>query len=588
MTFSSLSEYYAYIEADKTILYNFNISSALISLRDGMSGDDEKRICSFELFFNDFSFIDGKANGKLKYFNGDQYPNFSLFDDNLAYIITQAEAIQNPKYKAKYNHLLWESPAKNIKYARAAVDNYFSFIESFTYPLPDNLSNHVFENTYKNLIILCQTVNYKKEDALQYLLSVLGSGKINGYKEYALIRFIVENGSKISTPIIQACFDYVLKVTDTIVYPDLTKEFLELLILISPKVKQTSKIYQNRLAECYVAEASLATENFLMHDLYFKSLSHFKKAGNKERIEAITVLMEDVKKKLEFKLLKIEHKDDLLQKWFNEKVKLVNTLVNDYLPKDIYEYIILSESILPKAAILDEEVRPVSFDFIHVQNFDINKNISGKQKSGINPYYLQIRNFGLRELWLIFSKGFKAGKINYESLISFLKEYTWYGQNFTNRNNEGQLDGFDWIALLSPALFSFFNQSQIDLSTNSNNDVGYILAIDSMVIKFEGLLREFSRQIGAQTIEVKENETSERISFDKLLENEKLLAVIPEDDIAYLKFLFTSAGMNLRNNIAHSFYKANDYSAGTMFLLITALLRLGNYELKTITNDVLN
>ena len=165
-------------------------------------------------------------------------------------------------------------------------------------------------------------------------------------------------------------------------------------------------------------------------------------------------------------------------------------------------------------------------------------------------------------------------------MIDFLKNNSWYGQDFTYLNADGQIEGFNWIELLSPSLFGFFTQSEIDIKQNKNNNVGYILPIDSLVIKFEGLLREFSRHIGAQTIEIKDNGTEERISFEKLLENEKLKALLPEDDIALFKFLFTSEGMNLRNNIAHCFFQTKNYSAGTMLLLITALLKLGNYVLK--------
>jgi hypothetical protein len=128
---------------------------------------------------------------------------------------------------------------------------------------------------------------------------------------------------------------------------------------------------------------------------------------------------------------------------------------------------------------------------------------------------------------------------------------------------------------------AFFVQSEVDLKTNIHNPQGYILAIDSLVLKFEGLLREFSRMIGAQTIEIKDNGTEERIGFDKLLDNEKLKALIPEDDIAFFKFLFTSSGMNLRNNVAHCFFTTKNYTSAVMLLLIVALLRLGNYELKT-------
>ncbi|WP_442905860.1 hypothetical protein [Kaistella sp.] len=41
--------------------------------------------------------------------------------------------------------------------------------------------------------------------------------------------------------------------------------------------------------------------------------------------------------------------------------------------------------------------------------------------------------------------------------------------------------------------------------------------------------------------------------------------------------------MNLRNNIAHSIFTTRNYSSGTIFLLIVALLRLGNYKLKSNT-----
>lgn len=181
---------------------------------------------------------------------------------------------------------------------------------------------------------------------------------------------------------------------------------------------------------------------------------------------------------------------------------------------------------------------------------------------------------------MVFLKGIKNGKVSFETLIDFLMKHSWYGQDFTFTNADGETEGFNWIELLSPSLLNFFTQSEIDIKLNKNSNQGYILAIDSLVIKFEGLLREFSRNIGAQTIEIKDNGTEERISFEKLLENEKIKELVPKDDIALFKFLFTSDGMNLRNNIAHCFYTTKNYSPATMFLLIAALLKLGNYKFK--------
>src|SRR5207244_1532583 len=130
----------------------------------------------------------------------------------------------------------------------------------------------------------------------------------------------------------------------------------------------------------------------------------------------------------------------------------------------------------------------------------------------------------------------------------------WYQHDIVYQNDNDNKEIFNWIDLLSPALHQFFDQSEKDIRDKINNERGYIMCIDSLTIKFEGIIQHLSNYIGAQTIEVKEDGTEARISFDKLLDNEKFKALYPDDDIALLKFLFTSEGLNLRNNIAHSFY----------------------------------
>lgn len=294
--------------------------------------------------------------------------------------------------------------------------------------------------------------------------------------------------------------------------------------------------------------------------------------------------MEQAKKTIDPKKVSFELEDEKVNKalnqWWDFTKEKTTQLIEKGNDKDIYGYLIL-ENIFPKATILNEEIKPVMLELVSTIVFDINKNIN-KNKSGfINPYSLQIKIFSVEQIRLVFSNGIKSGKISYESLIDYLKNNSWYGQDFTYLDTNNETQGFNWIELLSPSLQSFFVQSEIDIKTNKHNSQGYILAIDSFVLKFEGLLREFLRMIGAQTIEIKENGTEERINFDKLLDNEKLKALIPEDDIAFFKFLFTSDGMNLRNNIAHCFFTTQNYTSAIMVLLIVALLRLGNYKIET-------
>ena len=583
MNFSSLDEYYEYLDNDNEFSHlDLNTYKYIMALRDKTEHQNKKKFCSYELFFADFSIEEGKHIPKFQS-GANTYPSLELFDDNFEYIIIRSKKAQNPKYKAKYNHLLWLSPQKHIDFAKQAIESYLLLLKNSSFSVDDNLKCFSFGKYYKNLFVLSQKVNYKKDEITTYFVSLLESEKLNDFTKYSLMEFIVENWKNLDSQIKQTFFDYTKNRIDQLADREL-ESYLNLLVLLSQKLKTSPNEYHERLGDYHISQ--LQKENnksFIAHHYYTNALEAYKKANNKNKIEQTAVLLEQAKKTIDLKKVSFELKDEKINDGFNQWwdfiKKKVNFLIENTNDKEIFEYLIL-EQLFPKADILNQEIRPITLDFVSTMTFDINKNIS-KNKSGIiNPYSLHINSFTINHIGLVLSKGFESGKISFESLINYLKNDSWYGQEFTYVDTNNETQGFNWIELIAPALQSFFIQTEIDLKTNSHNSQGYILAIDSLVLKFEGLLRELSRIIGAQTIEIKDNGTEERISFDKLLENEKLKALIPEDDIAFFKFLFTSNGMNLRNNVAHCFFTTKNYTSAVMLLLIVALLRLGNYKLE--------
>jgi uncharacterized protein DUF4209 len=569
--FDNIEAYYNFLEKDKGLLNDPNLSNELINLRDKNKVGEIKSVYDYELFFTDFSFQKGKIAPQIKYTNGDAYPSFSLFDDDLKYIQLRAGVIKNPKYKAKYNHLLWESKHKHIDYAKKAIDNYYFLLNDNFLLSEDNLQQIAFENYFKNMFILSQAINYKKDEVLNFLVSILNSQNLNGFRSYSLINFVLNEGKQIDTSIFQFLYSYCGEVINSDRYKDCIEQYLKLAIVLCSKLEISPTSFHNILAAFYVKKAEETAESFIAHDFYLKALTNYQKAGNKNKKEETSVSLEKTKKGMKFKSIAAEDSDEQLQEWAEKLNIITDELIENFSSKEIFEYIINPGHIFPKAEALNDNARPMMFDYITVKTFDINKNIRNGN-AGINIYWLYIQNFTLRQLHQIFLKGYKNGKISYKTLVDYLTQYSWYGSHHEEEN-------YNWIELLSPALNSFFKQSEIDIRDDRDSNAGYILAIDSLVIKFEGLLREFSKKIGAQTVEIKEGGTQERISFDKLLENPKLIELMPADDIALLKFLFTADWMNLRNNIAHSFYKTEHYCAGVMFLLIAALLKLGNYSL---------
>jgi hypothetical protein len=584
MDFKNLDEYYDYLENDTNFQYlDLNTYKYITALRDKVEDESTKKLCSYELFFADFSIEEGKHIPKFQS-SANAYPTLELFDDNFDYIKIRANKVQNPKHKAKYNHLLWLSPQKHIDFAKDAIESYLLLLKNSSFSVDDNLQCFSFAKYFKNLFILSQTVNHKKDEIISYLVSLLESDKLNDFTKYSLMDFIIENGKKLDTSITQKFFDYsqnkISNLDERVI-----ENYLKLLVILSQKLNTSPSEFHEKLGDYHISQLDKEkNKGFIAHHYYTNALEEYKKANNKTKIEETAVLLEQAKKTIDLKKVSFELEDEkyneLFNQWWDSIKEKTTQLTENGNAKDIYGYLIL-DNLLPKAAVLNEEIKPIMLDLVSTMTFDINKNVSKNKSGGINPYSIHINNFSINHIWLLVSKGIKSGKISCGSLIDYLKNNSWYGQDYTYLDTNNETQGFNWIELLSPSIQSFFVQTEIDIKTNNHNPQGYILAIDSLVLKFEGLLRELSRMIGAQTIEIKENGTEERIGFDKLLDNEKLKALIPEDDIAFFKFLFTSSGMNLRNNVAHCFFTTKNYTSAVMLLLIVALLKLGNYKLET-------
>jgi hypothetical protein len=107
----------------------------------------------------------------------------------------------------------------------------------------------------------------------------------------------------------------------------------------------------------------------------------------------------------------------------------------------------------------------------------------------------------------------------------------------------------------------------------------FVLCIDSLALKFEGILRDFAKIIGASS-QVHSKGWNREAYIEDLLEDEKVKSYFNEDDLLLFKYLFTSQGKNIRNNVAHAFYKYHHYKPELMILIIMAVLRISKYQVK--------
>jgi hypothetical protein len=108
----------------------------------------------------------------------------------------------------------------------------------------------------------------------------------------------------------------------------------------------------------------------------------------------------------------------------------------------------------------------------------------------------------------------------------------------------------------------------------------FILCVDSLTLKIEGLFRNFSDRINISTSIGKKKGMQETL-LNNILENEVIIKYFNEDDRLFFEYVFSDkGGLNLRNNIAHSFFNEKDYQPDQMLLMIAVVLRLGKYDIK--------
>jgi hypothetical protein len=565
--FNTIGEYYSYLETQDGLLQDNFLVANIYKLQDQTTDELLHNLISHEIYFESF-----KVNKT----------NLSLTSDALTYLKERALNIKNPKYVAKYNHILWLQ-TKNLAYAQQAIDNYFILLQNSIFNREDNLSNQAFSVIFKIMFILTQEIKYRKEEILEYLLTILGAKKINGYQEYSLMESIAVDGKKLNNTL-KSFYNYANTVINSNIYPDFLEEYLKLQLIVAQKIQESITPFHNRLALLYLEKSEKHLGSFVVQNYYAKAMHHYQKAGNKVKVEEVSVLIEKAKNNLNLKTVPFEYSDPMIDECFSQIESQVENLISNFEAARLYDYLISHSIIFPKAEHLTHDIDSVFLQLVSLTKFDHNRNISGQPGTGFNMYDILIKSMSMHHLSIFFQKGYTSGKLSFETMNDYIANATWYGENDEQTKPSGGKIPFKWAQLILPSLKNYFDQTEIDRQQNKYTHQAYILCIDSLTMKFEGLLREFSRRIGAQTIDLKDNSTQERIAFEKLLDNEKFVTLVHADDIALFKYLFTNQGINLRNNIAHSFFLPMDYNVQWMWLLIPAILKLGSYSISNVTN----
>ncbi|GAA0749595.1 DUF4209 domain-containing protein [Gaetbulibacter jejuensis] len=518
-----------------------------------------------------------------------QITTIGLEKEDIEYLKQRLEFTQNTWLKSRYSHLLWQE-IKHHKYAEIAIDNYVATInrikseEARELPIILSAILHISKKTKKKIEVA-------KEVAITLVNDLPNWFKPN------ILNSILENNILTKKEL----NDIALKLPSWIEEKNPVSYFSN-----KQKLETGIQLYNllelplNELYELLAKNEDLILEqhqedtDFVKYTTIGTKAKYLRLAGKLEKAEEN--LKEYNRLKQTVKLGKVSWQlGEKETEMFNSYLNMKSKVILDMPTEGILAFFSINEDILVDPIENQENAKKSIKNSIHnlfsTSVFDINSNFKNlKDSEKIDKEIIQsytishgVKCFSL--FLKVFVDGILTGKLNYYKIYDFFESQTWYGTKFKRGMTDNEIDqNSNWLTMLAPGIHNLFAQFELSVLMNTNKINNFILAMDSLTLKFEGALRDFIRLSGGNTSTSKNGELKEQL-LEELLENETTKKYFTEKDIELFKYAFTRKGKNLRNNIAHSFLEFSDYNLQAVTLVFFCILRLGKYTFNEKNNS---
>ncbi len=317
------------------------------------------------------------------------------------------------------------------------------------------------------------------------------------------------------------------------------------------------------------------------------AIINYRIVKDTEKIRELEQIYQQNKNKIEFQ--EFSHEFEI--KELIQRFKVFVDYLMEGTPEEIIGFLATDARILPNVQKVKEESKKLEreFSFSHIfpiiltdqqgnpaQNFRTDEEREKFRLMERYRYEIDLNNkFIIHEILLA---GIRENKINTKTVIEFLAKNSWAGKNFVKQMPNNKEITKNWIGLLAPALDEYFFQMSNYFSDTARTP-NFILCIDSLTLKIEGLLRDFSELNGIPISDVKKDGIAREKLLSDFLDEEELKTKFSEDELMFLKFLLVEqAGFNLRHRVAHSLMNFYDYNFDSMNYLFIGMLRICKYD----------
>ncbi len=526
------------------------------------------------------------------------------FDGNTHdYAATRLETTQNPILRARYAHVLWSGPKKDIDHAKIAIDSYLESAKVYEQKDRSKPNEWGLELVFATLNAygLAVKTRHRADEVKMRMLHLIRD--FNPQSQWLsrlrqdFLEIILKDSRKFDKQQLQGlpaiCWKQaadLMKIGDN---PRLNeaRDILDIGQKIERKLNGKSYDWDDRRGQCYEKLMDVAVPGDpVIPNFCLNAIENYKKADRMGKVKELKAKYPQLAKSIHLGKVTI-----LIDQ--TERVKRGRVLAEKlakWSPEKIISFLVHQEDLLPRYSDIQKEVstgdiEPILLDMVSTTIDDRGYPARHFCELDERLYRTILQEYGWRlragmpAIHIILEKVVGSRRLSAKTVLDFLREESWLGKELSVQSPAKGILRYRWTQLLEPSLAGYFNKLS-DWIQDESRVPNLVLEIDSLTLKFEGMLRDLLRLAGVptfrQTTDSKGGTITQEKDLAKLLYDEAAGSLFREDDLFFLKFLLVEkAAYNLRASVAHSLMLAEDYTVDYMHLLILTLLKLAKYDL---------
>lgn len=591
--------------------YSFEIGRQFQRCRDKAhtDGNVQDRDCAqWEIDVFNFVLSDGKAKSQWEGSDSEGnikcYPTIEgLSDAALDYLNNRLDTTSNPRLRARYAHILWESPRKHQRYAKAAIDSYMHLIslwESRDQSTPGESYGLKVLSCVKNALSLSLQTDHRVSEIKAEVHRLLAEFSPKSSSWFALVYNLIEHSYKnrkaFTENELKALADTAWSTAAVLVRSgrlDNSISCLEFGVRIVASVGQDTTRWWNELgrSNSEMMDRFTDTGNLACVTYCLRAVDCYGKAGNAKEVARLNRIYAELRGSGDFQTIRKEvDLSDHLDRCRELALGLASKGCDEVLMVlTVDKYVLPQLSDMEKMARVQAKNHPL-LSLISVQPLDDRGNAPQSFDTEEERHYFSVLQNYAHTLRLdkqhlineIFFAAINKSVLSADTFLDFLRRHSWYGKTITQSPGRGIEYSYNWLSFLAPPIMEYFEQIG-RCHVWSDWQYNMVMCIDSAVLKLEGLLRELCQFNGIRTHHVKKDNKGRQVTSEmhiqELLYMDEVKKLFDEDELLFLRFLLVEkVGYNLRHRVAHSLMRFEEYSYEYMHLILLAFLKLGKYD----------